>query len=85
MSDAPAERARVYTKIAHEIMAFHATHAGTTFHVEELRRFVISRVPDIAPDSPGRILRLLRREGRLDYVVIDRRDSLYQFCSGDPF
>ena len=33
----------------------------------------------IAPDSPGRILRELRLNGRLDYVVLNRRQSLYQF------
>lgn len=30
-------------------------------------------------DSPGRILRLLRQRGKLDYVVVDRSKSTYQF------
>jgi len=37
--------------------------------------------PGIAPDSPGRILRELRLRGWLNYVVINRRQSLYQFRS----
>ena len=75
------ERARVYAKIAPLIMDFSRIHAGKEFHVEQLRIFVRSRVPDIAPDSPGRILRELRLEGRLNYVVTNRRQSLYQFRS----
>ena len=73
------ERERVYEKIAELIMAFSRLHAGEQFHVEELRVFVRGHLPLIAPDSPGRILRELRLQGRLDYVVINRRQSLYQF------
>ena len=78
-NDAPGERARVYGRIAPLIMYFAEVRAGQQFHVEELRRFVITNAPDIAPDSPGRILRELRLDGRLNYVVINRRQSLYQF------
>jgi hypothetical protein len=75
------ERERVYAKIAAVIMEFHELHPCEEFHVEELRLFVRERVSDIAPDSPGRILRALRLEGRVNYVIINRRDSLYQFCA----
>jgi len=77
--DAPVERARVYGKIAPLILEFSRDQAGKVFHVEQLRKFVEGRATDIAPDSPGRVLRELRLEGRLDYVVINRRQSLYQF------
>jgi hypothetical protein len=77
--DSPEDRSRVYAKIAPLIMDFYGIQAGELFHIEQLRSFVIAHVPDTAPDSPGRILRALRLEGRLDYVVINRRDSLYQF------
>jgi hypothetical protein len=80
-NDHPHERHRVYGKIAPLIMLFARDHAGQQFHVEDLRRFVKVCAPDIAPDSPGRILRELRLERRLDYVVINRRQSLYQFRS----
>jgi hypothetical protein len=79
MTDDPGERARVYAKIAPVIMAFHDLHVGETFHAEELRTFVTERVPEIAPASPDRILRALRLGFRLNYVVLDRRNSLYQF------
>jgi hypothetical protein len=80
-SDDKEERARVYSRIAPVILLFHDTHWGGDFHVEELRRFVLGRVPEIAPDSPGRILRELRLRGVLDYIVVNRRQSLYRFCT----
>jgi hypothetical protein len=79
--DAPHERERVYGKIAPLILSFHSINLGKSFHAEDLRRYVLFFAPDIAPDSPGRILRELRLEGKLNYVVINRRDSLYQFRS----
>ena len=74
-----AALARVREKIARNIMDFHNERPGAQFHVEDLRRYVLARVPNIAPDSPGRILRSLRQDRLLDYVVINRRQSLYQF------
>ena len=78
-NDTPEERARVYSRIAPLIMVFYRDNAGKQFHAEDLRRYVLAVEPDIAPGSPDRILRALRQEGKLDYVVIDRRNSLYQF------
>lgn len=78
------ERERVYARIAPIIMDFHALYAGSTFYAEQLRVYVRSQVPDIAPDSPGRILRALRLEGALNYVIINRRHSLYQFRAVEP-
>ncbi|KKK51240.1 hypothetical protein LCGC14_3116930 [marine sediment metagenome] len=47
--------------------------------MEELRSYVgRNLVGCIAPDSPGRILRQLRQQRRLNYDVISRRESLYQ-------
>jgi hypothetical protein len=77
--DAPEERARVFSRIAPVILQFKAEQPDSTFHAEDLRDYVIGRLPDIAPDSPGRILRELRLLGYLNYVVINRRQSLYQF------
>ena len=81
MRDDPAQRARVYNKIAPLILEFEVLRAGKAFHGEDLRTFVTHRLPEVAPDSPGRILRALRLEGHLDYVVLDRGNSLYQFCA----
>jgi hypothetical protein len=77
--DAPQERERVFARIAPLVMDYASSHAGEAFHAEELRQFVLERDPLIAPDSPGRILRELRLAGKIDYVVINRRQSLYQF------
>ena len=77
--DAPEERARVFSRIAPVVIAFRWHNPINTWHVEELLRFVRGYCPEIAPDSPGRILRQLRLMGRLNYVVINRRQSLYQF------
>jgi len=78
------ERARVRAKIASIILDFARQNTGRMFHVESLRVHVLKSAPDIAPDSPGRILRLLRQQGKLNYVVIDRRDSLYLFKARVP-
>ena len=77
--DSPKDRARVYEKIAPLILAFAEMRAGDRFQADELLRFIRTRDRTIAPDSPGRILRLLREKGKLDYVVIDRARSTYQF------
>lgn len=75
--DAPGERQRVFSRIAPIIMNFR--QQCSTFHAEQLRDYVIAQAPDIAPDSPGRILRELRLRGKLNYVVVNRRQSLYEF------
>lgn len=85
MTDDPGERQRVYDRIAPVILAFAHDKAGQQFHAEDLRRYVLDHTVEIAPGSPDRILRQLRLEGRLDYTVISRSQSLYQFhANGDP-
>lgn len=81
MNDAPEERRRVYKKIAPLILEYASTRMGRMFHAEDLYQNVLYQNPEIAPESPGRILRLLRRQGRLNYIVIDRGDSTYQFLA----
>ena len=45
----------------------------------DLNAHVNTRVGLVAPDSPGRILRDLRKKQRLDYLVVSRKSSLYEF------
>ena len=77
------ERARVRSRIGSLILEFCRRQVGI-FHMEDLRKFVeceANREPflgHIAPDSPGRILRQLRQEGYMGYVVISRAESLYK-------
>lgn len=47
------------------------------FHMAALQAHVAGRTAS-APASPDRILRQLRRDGLLDYEVIDRASSLYR-------
>lgn len=82
--DDPGERDRVFSRIAPTIAAFRDERPQGDFHVEELREYVLERVPGIAPDSPGRILRAMRQLGMVNYVVINRRQSLYQFRPPPP-
>jgi len=79
MSTQAEELARVYKQIAGVILDFAQAHPQGVFHVEDLRLYVLDRFPTIAPDSPGRILRQMRQDGVINYVVINRRQSLYQF------
>lgn len=83
MSDDPGERRRVYAKIAPVILAYYEENPHRQFHVEDLRRHVRAQCADVAPDSPGRILRELRLRGLLDYIVVNRRQSLYRFIWSD--
>jgi hypothetical protein len=45
--------------------------------MEELREFLSAARIAFAPASPDRILRQLRQQGALDYVVVNRAASLY--------
>jgi Fe2+ or Zn2+ uptake regulation protein len=82
MSEQERELNRVRAIVGPIILAFRETH--TIFHAENLRTYVLERAPQIAPASPDRILRALRQEGVLDYVVLNRRQSLYQFVQRPP-
>ncbi len=76
--DDPAQRERVSHRIASCILDYAKIHCGEDFLVDHLRRFITTVVGPIAPASPDRILRLLRQRGKLVYVVVDRRKSLYR-------
>jgi hypothetical protein len=77
--DDPIERARVYSKLGPLVMDYHDLHAGRQFHSQDLHEFVQHYEPNVAPESVTRCLRQLRENGKLDYVVLSRRRSLYQF------
>jgi hypothetical protein len=74
----PVHLRRVKGKTAHWIETFFSRlPVGATFHAQELRDFVATRT-SVAPASPDRILRDMRRCGQIDYEVVNRRDSLYR-------
>ncbi len=75
----PENLDRVYSRIARHIMAFRVERGGDLFQAEDLRQYVLDLDPSIAPGSPDRILREMRLKGVLNYTVVNRRASLYQF------
>ena len=76
----PAHLERVGGVIADAILGFCAKRlvAGKPeFFSNELREHV-SQISPVAPASADRILRALRRAGRVRYVVVNRAKSLYR-------
>ena len=70
---------RVASRIELAIVTFFDRRArlSRTFHMDELRQSVAHTCGTIAPDSPGRVMRDLRRRRIIDYAVLNRRQSLY--------
>lgn len=50
---------------------------GPQFYMRELVNH-LTESHKVSPDSPSRILRQLRREGRVKYTVVNRGQSLYR-------
>ena len=75
LNEQQANLERVRSRIAQAIVTFCDWHS--MFYMQELLNYV-EATTQVAPDSPGRILRDLRQKGLIDYVVLNRRQSLYQ-------
>lgn len=72
---------RVKSKLDPHVEAFFlARSIGAQFHALDLWQFVNARHA-CAPDSPRRVMSELATEGRLDYEVINRRQSLYRITA----
>jgi hypothetical protein len=67
---------RVEVRIAPTVIKFCAEHE--TFHGDELRAAVVAATGIAAPGSGDRILRQLRQQGIIDYVVVNRHQSAYR-------
>lgn len=70
------ELARVDDAVRSWVLSFCRQHLFDTFRMGDLTAFVQVRTR-CAPDSPGRILRLLRKAGIIRYELVSRRESLY--------
>lgn len=75
---------RVESNIAPIVIAFlegvQLQGCSQEFHLQDMQEYVAAKAGGVlSPDSPSRILRLLRRQGRIDYKVLSRRQSLYLF------
>jgi hypothetical protein len=81
MSEQHQHLARVADNIGATVVRFCAARIGATFSASALRYFVTHVHPHIAPESPGRILRELKKRGIVDYVLVSRAQSLYRVVS----
>lgn len=69
-----AQLARVSANLGDRIVEFCRARVGQTFRAAELH----AACAGSAPASADRVLRALRREGRIGYVVESRSGSLYR-------
>ncbi len=74
------ELARVESEIRDIVLGFCRQRLFDTFRMDELTEYVRLRT-SVAPDSPGRILRQLRRDNTVDYILVSRRESLYSITA----
>jgi hypothetical protein len=72
------ELVRVGDRLDHHVLAFARERVGRTFHLDELRAFVVERAGAVAPESAGRILRSLRARRALSYSLVNRARSEYR-------
>lgn len=80
MNDQSSNLRRVRSRLAGAVLRFCASRllmGCPDFRGADLQAYVRETVTS-APASPDRILRLLRREGRLSYEVTDRAGSAYR-------
>jgi hypothetical protein len=70
---------RVGQKIGAAIMTFYEADPDAAFHADDLRDSVRDQCGKVAPASSDRVLRDLRKKGKINYEVTNRRKSLYQF------
>lgn len=89
-TDNSAHLERVSSRIGEAIMGFcrdrlwvrdQCGAASGTFRVDDLRRWVALYAGPVAPASPDRVLRQLRKDGKVEYRVVDRAKSLYEVVS----
>ena len=70
---------RVTERISRSVLSFFSLRAGEEFSADTLYRYVEANCRGyVAPDSPGRIMRKLKGEGRVNYEVVNRAKSLYR-------
>lgn len=74
---------RVNANIGSAILGFYnlrMAKLSPEFHAEDLRNYIsVVTGKTTAPGSADRILRLKRKKRELNYIVIDRKNSLYSF------
>ena len=74
---------RVLERIGETILNFHNS-CRDEFHAEDLRRYVRQHCGVTAPGSADRVLRSLRAAGKLNYLIVSRRQSRYRWTPVNP-
>lgn len=70
---------RLHSLIAPSIARFFKERPHGRFHMTELVARVMAEVPgNVAPDSPSRIMRMMRQDGKINYTLVSRHGSLYE-------
>ena len=54
------------------------TENNGAFTADQLRFYVNNNTPGVSPSSSDRILRMLRQENKINYIVLNRGRSLYR-------
>lgn len=78
------QMAHVMGRVAKLVMAFaRRKKRPYDFNAKDLQVYCEERTGEhhIAPGTADRVLRQLRKDGRLNYVVLDRTKSLYRMLS----
>ena len=74
---------RVTGRIEGAIVEFAGLTRHRAWHADDLRRHVSAVVGVVSPASPDRVLRQLRQARLLNYRVISRSQSLYEWAPLD--
>lgn len=71
---------RVYTGLKHQLLIVRKQYrAGDEFTLTDIERSLRSIGAIFRPDSPRRILSELRKEGALNYEVVNRSQGLWRW------
>ena len=77
----PEQLQRVALNLNETIIEFFAKRLATQdqrFTANDLRHYVNAKNFGTAPASADRIMRLLKKKGKINYAVVNRGKSLYQ-------
>ena len=72
------EQARNIPTAILEFYQYRLANGPEKFYIGDLQYYVAARMPEINQDSVDRVLRRLRLQNKINYVVLNRNASLYQ-------
>lgn len=76
---------RVYGRIGGAILSFFVTKdPGTEFRADDLRSHVAGQCGHVAPDSARRIASQMRRDGKINFELVSKPQSLFRVLKPEP-